>query len=118
MKIDKDYSFVRKHPSSLGYPLYQIKISLVPSVEEADAFSKFHLWELPLTVTVEGQSISLCNKKPRDTQPLTLRKLVNGGFGLLTSDPMEFVAAEKLVLEAIWLIKNLLVDLKDFREVN
>lgn len=93
-------------------PTFEVGIQLSASEEEIKELIGFGLWDRPLTVSVPGiGDVQLTNPYyERDT--LTLCDLVNGSFGMVTSDALEALAAKKLVVSAINQNKALLPELR------
>lgn len=118
MKINAPCTFVTHECGNPGYPLYLVRIEITPTVEEAELFSDFRLWELPLSVTIEGQKVDIINGRLVEAGSLTLDALTGRGFVLNTPDLAKALASKKLVMAALASIERLLVELKVFKKIN
>jgi len=104
-----------------AWPIYQLIIHLTASEEELSDLQEFELWNLPLTVRLEDEKVvKLINPRTRPhpaviAEDLTLNNLINGGYGIIDSDPMKVLASKNLVLACINQVEDLLTELKTLR---
>ncbi len=96
------------------HPSYRTSINLSITEEESKEFKEFALWHLPLEAQLENSVVPLTNPI-YDGNFLTLSQLVHRSFGVITPDPVEALAARKLIVNVVRRIETLLPELRSLR---